>query len=342
MGKIEVGKKLVKNRHSLCGFIYEKDLKENPEIVSIEVKYKEDVSYMIEYLGTAYAYQDDKIFVNFMQWFGDLGKYLRFNLNRMKEVFSLIKQEVINYLEKSNLDIIDYLDKGCEAYELAYSSSFVEDIKQDVFLNYLVNMKSGLAEKYVMEFMEQHGPKEVYLELLQPTLYNVGLLWQHRKISVAKEHYITALIQQIIGKMYSIIFKERIGKGHSMVAVCVGNELHEIGMRMVADFFEMDGWDTFFIGSNLPVLEIVKELKLNKNDLLAISLTTPAQLDEVEKIISIIRNDDQLNHMKIIVGGRVFNSSPKLWKKINADGYAINAQLAVDLGNKLVGGSYES
>ncbi|BCR36698.1 hypothetical protein MPAN_015910 [Mariniplasma anaerobium] len=70
-----------------------------------------------------------------------------------------------------------------------------------------------------------------------------------------------------------------------MVAVCVGNELHEIGMRMVADFFEMDGWDTFFIGSNLPVSEIIKELKLNSVDLLAISLTTAMQLDDVQQII---------------------------------------------------------
>ncbi|WP_176239343.1 cobalamin B12-binding domain-containing protein [Mariniplasma anaerobium] len=85
--------------------------------------------------------------------------------------------------------------------------------------------------------------------------------------------------------MYSSIFEERMEGTHAMVAVCVGNELHEIGMRMVADFFEMDGWDTFFIGSNLPVSEIIKELKLNSVDLLAISLTTAMQLDDVQQII---------------------------------------------------------
>lgn len=342
MEKFLVGKRLINQRQILSDLIYEKDLAKNPKIISIESKYKEDVSYIFEYLGTSYEYDDDKIFFNYMQWFGDLGRHLKFDMIKMKEVFSLIEQELLEFLDQSNFDMIDVFQKGCMVYEDAYNNSFIEEVEDDIFLNYLVNMKSDLAEKHVMEFMNEHGPKEVYLKLLQPTLYKVGVLWQHRKITVAKEHYITALIQQIIGKMYPSIFEERIEGTHSMVAVCVGNELHEIGMRMVADFFEMNGWDTYFIGSNLPISEILKELKLNKIDLLAISLTTPMQLVDVEQIIKEIKSDDQLKHIKVIVGGRVFNGSPNLWKKINADGFALNAQLAVDLGNKLMGASHES
>jgi methanogenic corrinoid protein MtbC1 len=342
MEKLLVGRRLIHQRHILSDLIYEKDLAENPAIISIETKYKEDLAYMFEYLGTAYEYQDDKIFINFMQWFGDLGRHLGFNMSKMKEVFSMIEQELLEFLEQSNLDMLDVFHKGCSIYEDTFNDPYIEEIEEDTFLNYLVNMKSTLAENFVMEFMRKYGPKEVYLKLLQPTLYKVGVLWQHRKITVAKEHYITALIQQIIGKMYSNIFEERIDGTHSMIAVCVGNELHEIGMRMVADFFEMDGWNTYFIGSNLPISEIIKELKLNTVDLLAISLTTAMQLEDVEKIIQEIHDDNQLKHIKVIVGGRVFNGSPNLWKKINADGYALNAQLAVNLGNKLVGGSHES
>ena len=45
-----------------------------------------------------------------------------------------------------------------------------------------------------------------------------------------------------------------------MVATCIGGELHEIGIRMVADFFEMEGWDTYYLGANTPADAVVAEL----------------------------------------------------------------------------------
>ena len=72
------------------------------------------------------------------------------------------------------------------------------------------------------------------------------------------------------------IFEERIDGTHSMIAVCVGNELHEIGMRMVADFFELSGWDSVFLGSNIPNQMIIEQLLENKTHVLAVSATPSA------------------------------------------------------------------
>lgn len=35
---------------------------------------------------------------------------------------------------------------------------------------------------------------------------------------------------------------------------------HEIGMRMVADFFEMEGWDTYYLGANTPTRSILQTI----------------------------------------------------------------------------------
>ncbi|MDZ7776615.1 MAG: hypothetical protein U5L09_13885 [Bacteroidales bacterium] len=54
-----------------------------------------------------------------------------------------------------------------------------------------------------------------------------------------------------MSQLYPYIFNsQRVGK--SMVAATVGGELHEMGIRMVADFFEMEGWDTWYLGANAP------------------------------------------------------------------------------------------
>ena len=40
--------------------------------------------------------------------------------------------------------------------------------------------------------------------------------------------------------------------GRCVVVTCVGGELHELGARMVGDFFDMAGWDTYFCGADTP------------------------------------------------------------------------------------------
>jgi hypothetical protein len=36
------------------------------------------------------------------------------------------------------------------------------------------------------------------------------------------------------------------------VAACVSGELHEIGVRMLCDLLEMEGWNTIYLGANVP------------------------------------------------------------------------------------------
>jgi methanogenic corrinoid protein MtbC1 len=61
---------------------------------------------------------------------------------------------------------------------------------------------------------------------------------------VAQEHYCTAATQLIMSQLSPRLFgRDRIGR--RLVVTCVGDELYELGMHMVADFFEMEGWDAY-------------------------------------------------------------------------------------------------
>ena len=88
--------------------------------------------------------------------------------------------------------------------------------------------------------VEQGTPaRDIYLQVFQPAQREVGRLGQTNRISVALEHYVTAATQPIMSQLYPRIFSPE-KTGRRLIATCVGGELHEIGVRMVADFFEMD------------------------------------------------------------------------------------------------------
>jgi len=107
---------------------------------------------------------------------------------------------------------------------------------------------------------------------LQRTQYEIGRLWQTNRISVAEEHYCTACAQFVMTQLYPYIFRSE-RNGRRMVATCVGGELHEIGVRMVADFFEMEGWDTYYLGANTPARDILDTIAKREADIVGISVT---------------------------------------------------------------------
>lgn len=64
-----------------------------------------------------------------------------------------------------------------------------------------------------------------------------------------------------------------------------------------------------------------------------ISVTMPYHIHEAAEIIQKIRSHPELNEIKILVGGFVFNSYPDLYIKVGADAYARSAEEAVRISN---------
>jgi methanogenic corrinoid protein MtbC1 len=182
--------------------------------------------------------------------------------------------------------------------------------------------------------------RDIYLHILYPVLQETGRLWQLQQVSIAQEHFITAFVETLMARLHDQVFSSSgIGKGRrgtTVVAAGVGAELHDIGIRMVADFFDMDGWDTYYIGANIPVQSVLDAARDRKADMVALSTTMPRHLPDVQYLIRSLRADERIAGAKILVGGYPFRIVPDLWKQIGADAYAGTAEEAVAVANRLV------
>ncbi|EDN69788.1 corrinoid protein [Beggiatoa sp. PS] len=105
---------------------------------------------------------------------------------------------------------------------------------------------------------------------------------------------------------------------------------------MVADFFEMEGWDTYYLGANTPTPSVLQELEERHAEVLAISATMTFHLRAVEELIAAVRSNKVFQHVKIIVGGYPFNLESALWKQVGADASAPNAKEAIVVAGTLV------
>ncbi|MEI6305205.1 MAG: cobalamin-dependent protein [Deltaproteobacteria bacterium] len=204
------------------------------------------------------------------------------------------------------------------------------------YLEALLSANRDRANQIVREALSGGlSIRDLYLEVFQPVQHEVGHLWLLNKVSVAEEHFCTAVTQSIMSDLYlQIISSQRIGR--TLVAACVGSELHEIGIRMVADFFEMEGWDTYYLGSGISAEQLIAAIVKHKPDLVALSATMTYHVTKVTELIAIIKDKFPVNTPRTMVGGLPFNASPKLWRDTGADLWASDADKAVQIANKLI------
>lgn len=338
---------IVQHQDSLVQKIVARHYLQHPELLkrygeSGLEKCRKDANYHLTYLGEALSVAHPSLFASYIAWvkvlLAGLGvpeKDLADNLRVIQEVLT---QEFPDFPR-----LADYVGAGLKQLSdlPCQLPSFIEDQHPHANLaqRYLSNLLKGkrhAASQLILDALQQGiHVKDIYLHVFQRSQYEIGRLWQMNQISVAQEHYCTAATQLIMSQLYPYIFTTE-KTGHVLVAACVGEELHEIGMRMVSDFFEMAGWDTFYLGANMPTASILDELKQRKASVLAISATMTFHIRATTHLIEAVRANPELDAVKIIVGGYCFNIEPTLWQQVGADGYAPNAEQAVEIANKLI------
>lgn len=207
------------------------------------------------------------------------------------------------------------------------------------YLDALLAGRRHEASRLVLDAVESGvSVQEVYLHVFQRCQREVGRLWQMNRLSVAQEHYCTAATQLVMSQLYPRVFSgER--NGRTLVATCVSGDLHEIGVRMVSDFFEMEGWDTYYVGANAPAESVVRTVAERGADVLAVSATITSHVRALRNVISAVRAEPACRDVKILAGGYPFNLAPELWREVGADASASDAASAVEAASRLAAGN---
>jgi len=200
------------------------------------------------------------------------------------------------------------------------------------FLEACVHMRRSQALTMVLEAVRRGVPvEEIYVDVITPAMRELGRMWHMNQVTVGQEHYCTAVAQMVMAQLFPSIFDGDQRPTGRVVSVCVAGELHEIGARMVADLFEMHGWDTVFLGADVPTSSVVDTLVETEAEVLAISATLAANLGFVSDMIDAVRQEPACAGVKVLVGGAAFEVEPTLWQRVGADGWAPDATAALAL-----------
>jgi methanogenic corrinoid protein MtbC1 len=164
--------------------------------------------------------------------------------------------------------------------------------------------------------------RALYLEVLQPALYEIGRRWEDAEISVAHEHLATATTQSLMARLAER-FDAAPRRDRRVLLACAEGELHAIGVRMVADFLEADGWDVLFVGALSPPLAVAELAAAQRVDVVALSASLGQRVPEIVRAVEALRGLETVP--VIAVGGQAFGGKRDVAVRTGADLYATDA-----------------
>jgi methanogenic corrinoid protein MtbC1 len=347
------------HRDTLAAAIVDRHWQQRPDLAArydaaARRKCERDVAYTLNYLAHAVRTNQPALFYEYLAWLKVTFVRLSVPLEELAESLELtcaVLHEVLPPAEAALAGMLLAEGAGKLSHFPTSLPSFLPAAAPYAalahrYLRYLLAGQRQLAGNLVLAAVAHGTPvRDIYLHVFQPCLHEIGRLWQTNEITVAQEHFCTAATQHIMSQLYPHIFAGP-RRNRRLVAACVGQELHEIGLRMVADLFELEGWDTYYLGANTPPSGIVAAVTGQGADVLAISATMTFHLTAVQELIDLVRATPVAGSraagsppLKILVGGYPFNTAPDLWRSVGADGSAADAAAAVALAERLVAGA---
>ncbi len=301
----------------------------------------EDARYHLKYLSEAVGAGEPALFVHYATWAKTMLSSRNIPVGDLVQNLEVMVDVLGRELPPSmKMPAVDYVQAAIRSLSLPnHNPSFLDPAQplaelSNRYLSALLRYDRHSASALILAAVENKvSIKEIYCYVFERCQYEIGRLWQLNVVSVAQEHYCTASTQLIMSQLYPYIFRsDRTFRG-TIVAACVSGELHEIGARMLCDLLEMEGWNTIYLGANVPTSGIVDVLRDNRSNILAVSASMTFHIPAVREVIAAVRLT--IPATRILVGGYAFKIAPNLWRDVGADYWAKDATSAIFLISEL-------
>jgi MerR family transcriptional regulator, light-induced transcriptional regulator len=305
---------------------------------------REDIRYHMEFLRPALEFGSLRPFVDYVRWLANVlgargipANHLALSLDWLTEFFtarlsSEDAKPVVVALNAAMKALRDPPDDG-----LPYERLMPEACGEcDAFGAALIR---GDQRTSVNIFRAIRGQGRTFLEaelhLVQPAMYGIGRGWQNNRVSVAQEHMATAMVHGLLAREFASAEPEPPNDRSVVLAGVEGNQ-HIIGLRIVADAFELAGWDVRYLGPNTPTSSLVQLVRDERPDLVGLSAAMPHHLRSAREAIACLRAELGESCPAVLLGGLTINQFSPQVTVLGADATGSDARSAVETAGQLV------
>lgn len=284
---------------------------------------RQDISFTLSFLASAIREGIPGIFADYVSWLRTVLEPRGVGTDVIEATHETLEAELVARLgDEGGRLVSETLGAGDDVLSEPLDLALEPDLEPDVeaMADALVQGDSQRAGEMVDEALSRgETPTEIGDELARPAMEEVGRRWQVDEISVADEHLATATLRKLLSDLYRKREFEEPGRGRVLLA-CVEGCLHSVGLEMVSDRFEEEGFEVRLLGADVPVEDLVEHAADWRPDGLGLSLSMPQHLATTRRTISRVREMLGDRAPMTLVGGRMARTFPRLHRALGADG----------------------
>ena len=171
-------------------------------------------------------------------------------------------------------------------------------------------------------------------DVVWPAMAQVDRLYRDDRINAAIENMACRINRTVADQLQAHLPKEP-PNGRRVLIACAADFGEELGAQIVADLFQANGWQVYFVGGGVPHDELLSMVGELRPTVFVIFGATPQAVPAVRGLIDLIRSIGVCPTMNILLSGGVFNRADGLWREIGGDAYADAAEDLLRLSNEL-------
>jgi len=204
----------------------------------------------------------------------------------------------------------------------------------------LVNLLADLKDKEVLELVKQRlGAGEDPLKILEDSrkgMEVVGKRFADDEYFLPELVFSGDLLKQVTElvkpHLKQAVETRKLGK---VVIGTVAGDIHDIGLNIVIFMLDVNGFEVYNLGVDVPVEAFVNKVKETGAPILGLSgFLTPA-FEAMKETVEAIEAAGMRDKVKIMIGGGQLDEDVRKYAK--ADSYGKNAMAAVALAKGWIG-----
>lgn len=158
------------------------------------------------------------------------------------------------------------------------------------------------AARVVSDALERRiRPEAIHLEILSPSLAEIGQAWERGDVNIAQEHLATSVTLDQMAHVRDSVRRSDDVSAEVLVAAVEG-ELHFVATRMLADLFYFDGWNVSHLGANTPADDLAELAHKRQSELVVLSFSHPDREPIARRAVALLKALD--HRPAVFVGGR--------------------------------------
>jgi methanogenic corrinoid protein MtbC1 len=142
----------------------------------------------------------------------------------------------------------------------------------------------------------------VQSRVIAPAMGKIGQEWEQGRVSVAEEHLASGVSHEVLTRLSAGLLRQPRRDGDTVVVAAVHGEHHALGLRMVADVFDADGFDVRFFGADVPEDSLLAWVEEHRPNTVALGVTMPLGASTLVRQVLGLRECNP--ELQVIVGGQ--------------------------------------